>query len=172
MGLPCWLVSRHTFLVLRPTSHDFPNHLRKVTILQLMNLLCQGLRGVDWRNGTFRLENNLPFIITFINIMNGNPRFSLAGRDHCFMHLHPIHAFAAIFRKQGGMDVDNPARVCRQNIPRDEPQKTRQDERVDFLCFQQVGDPAGFVKISAAENHGGNSQYFSARKNICIGLVA
>ena len=57
------------------------------------------------------LKEDLTFIIVTVDQMNGNSGDKVAGSFYGLMHFASVHAFAAIFRKQGRMDVNYPVGI-------------------------------------------------------------
>ena len=60
-----------------------------------MYTLCKGFRCITRQDRTFRLKNDITFIIMFVDVLDGNAAFMLAGCQHRFMYMHAVHAFAS-----------------------------------------------------------------------------
>lgn len=84
------------------------NYLGEMPVLQGMNFCRNALRGISRKDFAVRLKNDAAFIKLFIDKMNGYTRPLVSGRLHRLVNLVAIHAFATMFREQGGMDVKYP----------------------------------------------------------------
>ena len=76
------------------------------------------VRCIIRMDGTTILSNDDTFIVTLINILNGNAAFFLARIQYRFVHMDAIHAFPSELREQRRMYVYYPLRISMQDIIR------------------------------------------------------
>ncbi len=69
--------------------------------------LGEGLGGIAGSDGAFFLEDGGAVVIFFIDEVDGDTAFGVAGGNNCFMNEVAVHAFTPIFGKQGGVDVND-----------------------------------------------------------------
>lgn len=104
-------------------------------------------------------------VIELVYIMDGDPTFFFAGRDHRFVDMMAVHPFSTVFGEERRVDIDDPMSISLDKFGGDLPQKTRQYDEVnapglklrdiggateELLLFDQQDRDAGF---------GGDVQY-------------
>ena len=101
--------------------------LNRILCLLLQNRLCDDLReipvfqfvypggkvvgGVCREHRAFGLKDDSALVVVIIDIMNGDAAFLFAGCNNGFVHMVSVHAFTAIGREKGRMDVDEIGRA-------------------------------------------------------------
>ena len=68
------------------------------------------LRCIGRQHGAARLKNNLAFVVVFVYVMDGDPRFGFSGGYYGFVNKVAIHAFAPKFGQQRGVNIDDSVR--------------------------------------------------------------
>ena len=82
--------------------------------------------------------------------MNGGAGFGVGRPRHGLVHVHAVHAGSAVPRKQGGVNVDHPARESRDERWWDLEKEARQRDPVDVECGE-AGRYRSVVQFRAAE---------------------
>jgi hypothetical protein len=123
---------------------DLLNHAWKMSVFEGLDLFGKRFRGIVGIDRHSYLEDGLPVVIVFIDIMDGDPALFIFCRDDGFMDMSSIHSFSAVARQERGVDVDNPVPVGLHQFWRDLPQKSRQHDEIDFpgLQFRDIGRTA------------------------------
>ena len=85
-------------------------------IFQLVYFLCNVIRRIFGRDGANGLEDYFTLIVMRIDLMNGNAGERIPVGPDCLVYAHSIHAFAAIFRQQGRVDIDHVMFVLLQYV--------------------------------------------------------
>ena len=134
-------------------------------MLQELNLSGERFRGIFRIDGHVCLKNNLAMVVELVHIMDSNPAFFFAGRDHCFVDMMAVHTFSTVFGEQGRMDIDDPVAISLDEPDRDLPQETRQHDEVDApgLKLRDIGGTAEelllFDQQDGDAGCGGDIQY-------------
>jgi hypothetical protein len=138
--------------------HRLLDHSGKMGVLKGLDLSGERFRRILRINGHFCVKNNLAVVVELVHMMDGDPTFGFAGRDHRFVDMMAVHPFSTIFGEQGRMDIDDPMSISLDEFDGDLPQKTRQHDEVnapglklrdiggtaeELLLFDQQGGDAG-----------------------------
>ena len=67
----------------------------------------QQFRSVAGQDGTSALEENWAVVVLIIRVMHGAAGGSFAGVNYRLVDLQAVHAATAIFRQQGGVDIQD-----------------------------------------------------------------
>ena len=67
--------------------------------------------------------------------MNRDAGLFFFRRDYCFVNVHAVHAFAAVARKQRGVDVEHLARIGVEDRFGQQSQKSGQADDVDVALL-------------------------------------
>jgi hypothetical protein len=87
------------------------------------------------------------------------------------VYMMPVHAFAAEFRQQGRVDIDNAIRKTVDEVRRDQPKKPGQYDPVDVMVQQVVEYLAGIIKLISVKNQNRQIMLFSPFYNESIRTV-
>ena len=68
-------------------------------------------RRIERQNRTGCLEDNRPFVVMFVYVMDRNTGLPFAGGNDRLVHVYPVHAFASVFRQKCRMNIDNLTRI-------------------------------------------------------------
>ena len=104
-------------------------------LLQQVNLLCQRVRRVLFRQLAFGLEQDSAPVIIIIYYMYGYAAFLFMVGDNGFVDMMPIHPLAAIIWKQRRVYINNVVGIRVQYIFRDKPKKARQYHPVYLMLL-------------------------------------
>ena len=90
-------------------------------------------------------------VVVLVHDVDGDAALVLACRHHCLMHMVSVHAFAAVFGQQGGVNVDDALGVGVEHVLRYEPEESCKDYPVCLFLTQIVEHCGAFVEVFAAE---------------------
>lgn len=76
-------------------------------MLAFENAGGEGFGGVVGEDGAPLLEDDLALVVLLSDEVDGASGFGFAGGDDGFVDVEAVHAFAAEFGKEGGMDVED-----------------------------------------------------------------
>jgi len=140
-------------------------------ILKLVDPGSEGFRGVAGKYGAPGLQNDIPLIILLIHKMYADARLFVASQDYCFMHFHTVHPLPPVFGQKGRVDVHDPARVCLEQIRRDQPEETGKGDERDPGIFQQFRNYHAVRQLAPVEYKGGDPVVFCPFKHIGVRIV-
>lgn len=86
---------------------DVPDHPGEVFMFKLVDFMGDGFRRVIRRDRGHCLKDMGAMVIFFIYLVDGDARLGIAGSFDGLVHVHTVHAFTAIFRQQGRVDIDD-----------------------------------------------------------------
>ena len=112
-----------------------------------------------------------PLVVVLVHEVDGDAALSLARRDDRLMHALAVHAFTAILRQQGGVDVHDAPREGLHHGGGDQAQEARQDDEVHPKALQFVQHGA-ILELCPVEEVAGEAEVPGALHDAGIRLVA
>jgi len=76
-------------------------------MLAFENAGGEGVGRVVGKDGAPVLEDDLAFVVLFRDEVDGTSGFGFAGGYDGFVHVDAVHAFAAEFGEEGGMNIED-----------------------------------------------------------------
>lgn len=124
-------------------------------VLQSVYACRERFRRIGRKYGAGHLKQLLTLVIPFVHIVYGDAALRLTGRDHRFVHTHPVHACTTVVGQQCGVDVHDPFRKGLHHFRWDEPQVTRQHDQIHPLPsqFTQQGSITRGRSIEQVQRH-------------------
>ena len=104
--------------------------------------------------------------------MDGHAGLCLSCRLDCLMDMMAPHAFAAVLRQQGGMQVDDATGKGVNEKVGHERQETCQHDELHAVLLQQRQHDVSIAQLRLRYYGSGNAQPFGTHQGIGIGLVA
>lgn len=154
------------------STECFGYDAREVLLFELMYFCLDGLGSIVGRDIDSCLEKAGAFIAFVCHQMYRDSGFFLSGGYHRFMHMMPVHAFAAIFRKQRGMDVQNPLRIALKNEIRHHQQEAGQHDGVDMEFLQHSEYGIFVAKVPCQDGPCRNTECGGPLQHTCFRTVA
>src|SRR5207237_6229934 len=96
------------------------------------------MRGVIRKNGNGPLREDRPAIVLLIDVMHGCTGHRRAGAEDGAMHAFTVHPGAAERRQERRMNVEDATRELRDEVLRQEAEKSREGDEVDSMLAQQT----------------------------------
>lgn len=135
----------------------------KMLVFQLMHARGQRIGRVVGHDGTLGLEEGLAGIQFAIDQMDGYTRLLVAAAQHVLVYVVAVHAFAAMFGQQGGVDVDNAAGIGVNQIFGHAHQESRQHNAVYFMAAEQAEYFVLLLPLGTAHTAGGHTEFLGTR---------
>src|SRR5574344_185770 len=82
------------------------NYLWKISLFEQMDFGSQIIWCLSVGDLAFSLEQDASAVVVFIDKMNCDARFLFTRCNYSLVHRMPVHAFAAVFWQQCGMNID------------------------------------------------------------------
>ena len=115
------------------------------------------------------LKDDVPFVVNFVDVVDGHATFPLAGPPNRLVNVMAVHALASVTGQQSGVDIDDGPLEGPNQVLRNEPQKARQGNKVNGMLGQFGQNVLGVVKLLSLERQLGDAlgsrqrQYASGR---------
>ena len=123
---------------------------------------------VVWCDGTTCLFQGCSAVVVFVDYVDGDAALVFAGGYDGFVDVVAVHAFAAVFGEQCGVDVDDAVRVGVEHILWHEPEEAGEDDPVDLFLAQVVEHGGALVEVFASEVAGLDAEVAGALGDVGI----
>lgn len=102
-----------------------------------LHLFCEGVGRIVGRDGAFFLEDGGAVIVFFVDEVDGDTAFGVSCGDNGFVDEVAVHAFAAVFGQEGGVDVDDFVGESLDEVSGYFPEEAGEDDEVDAEVLHQ-----------------------------------
>ena len=117
------------------------------------------------------LEQGGTLVIILVDDMDGDARYRLVVGDDGFVYMMSIHAFSAIMRQQGRVDIDDAVGESFEEVGRHEEKESRQDDIVNMAFLHKVEHMVRLEEVATAEVLRIDAEIMGACGDISVAFV-
>lgn len=125
-------------------------------MLEGLHFFGEGIGRIVWRDGAAFLEDDAAIVVFFVDEMDGDAAFGIAGGQYGFVHEMAVHAFAAIVGQEGGVYINNTSFESLHEIGGHFPKETGKHHEVYLLFLQQFNVGIAAEELFFIDQDGGD----------------